>query len=176
MLFITDKSPSWLHHPDAETVLKRVEGICSGYSKVCALGESMGACSALILGERYALVARILAVAPQYSVSLPFIHFDKRFVDFGRRHPQQRYKSFAPIEVAKRAQVIFGDACREDAVHAEGFLEAGFSIETVAGAGHLVARHLKKKLPGNRLERLLKSLFDFSLPFDRAAVASSLSY
>lgn len=134
----------------------------------------MGASGALLFTDFCPAVDRILALAPQYSVALPFAAFDARFAEFGRSNPEQIFWAFAPAAARPKAHVLFGDRDFADSVHAGMFVLEGFQVRFVKGAGHLVAKQLKKGGAENHLNLLLRALLDFSAPFSGEIIERAL--
>ncbi|MCB8879711.1 hypothetical protein ACELLULO517_05660 [Acidisoma cellulosilytica] len=169
IVFVIDNNAAWCNHPDFPAAIAIVQTLLGQYENIGALGESMGASSAIVFAELCPDVDRILAIAPQYSIMAPFIDFDERFARLGQEHPDQRYPAYSCRSATSKAQILFGNLDWKDLVHAGMYKVDGFSVSIVEGAAHLVAGHLKSQ---QKLIPVLKRFLDYSVPFTASAVQS----
>ena len=164
LIFALDRAPNWYNHQTSIEALECAAALASDYQNVAVLGESMGASGALLFADFCPAVDRILALAPQYSVALPFASFDARFAEFGRSNPEQTFWAFAPAAARPKAHVLFGDRDFADSVHAGMFVLEGFQV----------AKQLKKGGSENHLNLLLRALLDFSAPLNGETIKRAL--
>lgn len=169
VLFVMDRAPTWFNHPETDKMFAAVRSYAKRYEKFGLLGESMGGSCAITMTNILPDADRVLALAPQYSIGAPFIHFDNRFTHISRVYPSPRFWTHSHTPIKDRIQVVYGTGDWRDEIHAGMYLSEGFAVTFVAGAGHMVAAHLKH-WDGNRLHALLSHFTDFKLPFGNHSV------
>ena len=172
--FVQDRDPRWLGHDEAPSVLDHVAALAAGYDHVGVLGTSMGASSAIALAAHGAKVERVLAIAPQFSMSSPFVAFDQRFRIYALGYPEQLTRTFdAPVR-QDDILVLYGTEDWYDLVHAGLYAVYGYEVGFVDGANHMLTDVLKRSPRGNLLAQLGARFADFSAPFGYAAAAEVL--
>ena len=169
--FVQDRSPLWLAHDESPQVLDHLAALARGYDHVGALGVSMGASSAVGFAAHCPKVERVLAFAPQFSMSDPFIRFDDRFRIFNLGYGDQLHRIFDAPDRQARIVILYGTEDWRDLVHAGLYAVYGYDVGFVDGSDHQVAAFLKRSLRGNLLAPLGARFADFSAPFDYDAVA-----
>ncbi|GBR43498.1 discoidin domain-containing protein [Gluconobacter roseus] len=174
MIFIMEKAPTWFNSPKTEDMFVKVSDLCNAYENIAVLGESMGASGSIIFSKYNKNINRILAIAPQYSVSNEFIEYDWRFNYAGNYFTKQNFYKFACKEAKNKTQILFGDSDWLDLVHAGMFSLEGFSITYVSGTNHFVPAYLKKNSNINHLHILLENFLDFSKDFSKDSVIKSI--
>ncbi len=174
MMFVTDKAARWYNHPDTERVFRHVADIAAGYRHVAAIGESLGACGAILFTNYAANVDRVVALAPQYSVTPPFIRFDDRYRHIGETITDWFFNDFSRCPVKDKVVMIYGNSLWRDYLHRAMYLAAGFGVLLIEDAPHEIAAHLKSAYPANQLRRLADLLCDFSQPFSAATLRAGL--
>lgn len=174
MLFVIDLRPAWLNHPETADVLARVAEIASDFQNVGAMGESMGASSAIAFTNFFPEIDRVLAFSPQYSVAAPFVRFDTRFSYLADRYPRQYWPTFSVTPNPEKVVSIFSNMDWNDTVHAAMFSLDGVEPVFVHGSEHEVARFLKRHSDGNLLKSLLSRFVDFTNSFTASTVKDAL--
>jgi len=174
MIFIMEKAPTWFNSPKTDDMFLRVSQLCDYYDNIAVLGESMGASGSIIFSKYNKKINRILAIAPQYSVSHEFIEYDWRFNYAGNYFTNQKFHKFVCDEAKSKTQILFGDSDWLDLVHAGMFSLEGFSITYVSGSNHFVPAYLKKNSDINYLHVLLENFLDFSKDFNSDIVMKSI--
>ncbi len=172
--FVQDRDPRWLGHDEAPAVLNHVAALAAGYDRVGALGASMGASSAIAFAEHGANVDRVLAIAPQFSMSSPFAAFDHRFRMYVMGYPEQLTRVFDAQSCQDKVLVLYGTEDWRDLVHAGLYAVYGYEVGFIDGADHVLTNVLKRSPRGNLLAQLGARFADFSAPFGYAAAAEVL--
>ena len=172
--FVQDRDPRWLGHDEASAVLKHVAALAEGYDHVGALGTSMGASSAIAFAEHGAKVERVLAIAPQFSLSSPFAAFDQRFRIYVLGYPEQLTRVFDAPSCQDKVLILYGTEDWADLVHAGLYAVYGYEVGFIDGADHMLTTVLKRSPRGNLLAELGARFADFSAPFGYAAAAEVL--
>ena len=172
--FVQDRSPLWLAHDESPQVLDHLADLARGYHHVGVMGTSMGASSAVGFAAQCPQVERVLAFAPQFSMSDPFIRFDDRFRIFNLGYGDQLHRIFDAPECQARTVILYGTEEWRDLIHAGLYAVYGYDVGFIDGSDHQVAPFLKRSLRGNLLAPLGARFADFSAPFDYDAVAGVL--
>ncbi len=172
--FVQDRSPLWLAHDESPQVLDHLAELAGGYDHVGALGTSMGASSVIAFAAHCPKVERVLAFAPQFSMSDPFIRFDDRFRIFNLGYGNRLHRIFDLPDRQDQLVILFGTEDWRDLVHAGLYVVHGYEVGFVDGSDHQVAAFLKRSLRGNLLAPLGARFADFSQPFGYDTVADLL--
>lgn len=170
IIFILDRKSIWFNYSETTIMLREVAGVAREYQGVSAMGESMGACGALMASSAIPEITRVLAMSPQYSIAPPFINFDARYEPIGRSIGQHRYWHFADAPDPDRCTLLYGTLDWCDCIHSAMYAAHGFAPLYVDGATHNVAAFLKA-LPGNGLVRLVGAFLNWDRPFGPEMVA-----
>ncbi|MBS1021897.1 hypothetical protein JK207_07610 [Gluconobacter cerinus] len=182
MIFVLDPTPTWFNRGETMKMFDFVASLAKRYRNVAVLGESMGASGSLTFGKFFKGISRILAFAPQYSVSSPFIEFDDRFRHAHKNYDFSNFWTFTSDIPRDRVQILCGVSEWRDIPHVAMYASEGYSVNYLLGAGHLVGHFLKMQPDeeyGNKLKALLASFLNFSVEFTtdeiRKVIGSTLS-
>ena len=162
-VFVRSRSAQWFNNADARYMLDVVDNLTAGFEHCGTLGESMGACGALLFASRCPRVSRVLAFSPQFSVMPPFVDFDPRYRGIGHEIERHLWQDFAFDGLQRRATLLFGNAEVFDLPHGAMFLSHGFEAIRLAGAGHEIGRYLKREAGDNLLRPLLARFLRFRI-------------
>jgi hypothetical protein len=171
MVFVEDLRRWFFNHPDTDEMFAALNVWHKRYQYVGALGESMGACGAILATNYLKNICRVLGFAPQFSILSPFIEFDVAHRQFESRIDKHRYLNFARSPNVDSCQLLYGNCQWEDYLHSMMYKVNGFPVTIVNGANHGVAGHLKHH---GRLGSLIERFTDFEKLFDREAIRTSL--
>ncbi|MXV45184.1 hypothetical protein GS501_09080 [Saccharibacter sp. 17.LH.SD] len=172
MLFIRDSEPSWFCQPETPDMFAKVAELIEPYKKVAVLGESMGGSGALIFPRFSNKVDRTLAFSPLYSFSYPFNQFAS---GWNNETPPLYWTFDSENEKSRKNSVLlYGTRQWQDAAHAGLYSLQGYPVLMVKGSAHLVASYLKKGHAINYLSLLLEVFLDFSKPFTKKRVTTTL--
>lgn len=168
MIFILDPTPTWFNRVETYQMFEFVASLAKQYKNIAVLGESMGGSGSIIFCKFFGKISRVLAFAPQYSVSKPFIEFDDRF-----RHAHENYEfsnfwTFTSDTQRDRVHILCGMSEWRDIPHAAMYASEGYNVNYLSGAGHLVGYFLKTQPDehyGNKLKALLASFLNFNIEF-----------
>lgn len=169
-MFVIDRKRHWYNHQDTRDVFTQAAAIVDRYVEAGCLGESMGGSGAILFSRYCPRVSRVLAFAPQYSIASPFIDFDQRFRGMEQSFPHRRFADFAETPIPRVCQILYGNTEWLDFLHAAMFQANNFPVTYVNGAGHLVARHLKRGAHDNLLLPLVREFCVFGQPFTQDVV------
>ncbi|MXV45185.1 hypothetical protein GS501_09085 [Saccharibacter sp. 17.LH.SD] len=173
MIFILDPTPTWFNRPETNEMFKFVASLASRYENVAVLGESMGASGSLIFSKFFDGITRVLAFAPQYSVSKPFIQFDERFQHAHENYEFSNFWTFTSNLSRDRVQILCGISEWRDMPHVAMYAAEGYSVNYLLECGHLVGYFLKTQPDvkhGNKLKALLAAFLNFDVQFTRSEV------
>lgn len=174
-LHVIDKAGRWFNHAETPEVFGEIARALEPYEHVGVTGQSMGACGALLFTNYAPSVSRVLAFAPQFAMTSPFIEFDERFAYLSHHIKHHFYADFGRSPIPERCHILIGGGDKFDIRHASHFTERGFTVTTVPRGAHEVAATLKKSSKGNLLNPLLQAFCDFSAPFTTATIESVLA-
>jgi len=148
VLFISDRSRSWLNYPglDAEIVAKIRSAIAeNGISNLSMLGNSMGASMALLLAPKLP-TNTVIALTPQYSVHPDIVPEETRWLRFRNRIKDYKYPEIKiQPKQNENIYIVHGSSFGE-LIHARKFSEiAGIRHFILPGEGHSFASALKQR-------------------------------
>jgi hypothetical protein len=177
-IFVIDRKTFWYNHDDTEGAFRRVAEISDRFQHVGLIGESMGGCGALLFTRYAQNVSRVLSFSPQYSMSIPYILFDKNLSPIARKIKETTKSplvGFSDSPIKERCQLVYGTTDWRDYIHASMYSVVGFPVTHIAGAGHLVASFLKRAGPENGLGKLITGFCDFSKDFSQQSISDATS-
>lgn len=173
-IFVTDRHAQWWNHTETHSVFIRIAEVCKQYRYVGLIGESMGASGAISFTPFFPGVNRVLAFCPQFSIASPFIEFDARFRDMKKIIPLFQFLSHDQSISKSRIEILYGNLEWEDYIHSCMYMAADFSVTTIDGAPHDVARHLKHGVGSNLLNSLITEFCSFDNNFDKHLIKKIL--
>ena len=171
MVFVEDKWRWWFNHPDTDEMFAALKPLQDRFAHIGALGESMGACGAILATNYLERIDRVLGLSPQFSILSPFILFDVDNRVHEERINPHRFLNFAKTPSIEKCQLVYGNCQWQDHLHRAMFEAHGFSTSVIDGANHGVAAHLKNNA---RLVDFIARFADFDKPFTPAAIDEAL--
>lgn len=160
VLYISDKSRSWLNHPGmAEEIADVAEEVASAMQaeEMIALGNSMGGTSAMLMTEFLAFNA-VIAFAPQFSVDPSVLPYEHRWTKFRRYIEDFRFPHVGKMRDDGPPVFLFHGTHPNELQHALRFLPSRAMRQFIfPGLGHDLAGKLKSR---GHLEPLIQLAMD----------------
>lgn len=153
VLFIADRSRSWLNAPKLVGKIRRLiewtNDNCGGDGTV-AIGNSMGGTMALLMSRQVSFET-VSAFVPQFSVHPDIVPEETRWRPFVKRIKQYAYPSIERLDAPETTYFILHGDDEDELIHATRFPKVAKGQHVVLpGYGHRMANKLRRTghLPG----------------------------
>ncbi len=148
VLYVSDLSRSWLNGPGmAQFVADAVKAVAAEIDAdaICAVGNSMGGTSALILASLMH-IDHVVAITPQFSAKPGVVPEETRWMYFRERVADWPFPEVPDLRHTDSEITILHGGSPDELAHALRFpADAGYWHYIFPNQGHLLARNLHQE-------------------------------